>query len=195
MKKNKGIVTYPDERLRVECEPVEEVSQQVMEVVKDLEEKLLDAENGVGLAAPQIGENLKIVAIADDHHVHTYINPQIVEHEKKEKTYPQLITQEGDQQDFFEGCLSFPGMFGTVKRWLEIKVKYQAIDENKNLVEKEEDLNGFMAIVFQHEVDHLNGVLFVDHIKEENGQLFKQTNEHLEPVDLDSVLGKEESKS
>lgn len=194
MKKNKGIVLYPDERLRVKCDPVEEVTQQVIDVAKDLGERLLDAENGVGLAATQIGEDLRVMAIADNNHVHIYINPEIIEHEKEEKTYPQLITEEGESQDFFEGCLSFPSLFGTVKRWLEIKVKYQVINENKELEEKQEDLKGFMAIVFQHETDHLDGILFVDRIKKEDGDLYEQTNEHLEPIDVENILDKE-SKS
>ncbi len=194
MKKSKDIVFYPDERLRTECEGVEEVSQQVMDIAQKLKENLLDAEDGVGLSAPQIGESKRIIAIADNNHVHIYVNPEIVGHEEEEKTYPQLITKQGEREDFFEGCLSFPGLYGTVKRWLEIEVNYQVINENKELEEKQESLTGFMAIVFQHEVDHLKGLLFVDQIKEEDGDIYKQTNEHLEAIDVEEIL-KKESKS
>lgn len=191
MKKNKDIILYPDERLRTECDKVEKATQQVMNIAQKLEESLLDAEDGVGLAAPQVGEDKRILAIADNNHVHIYINPEIIDHEKEKKTYPQLITEEEERQDFFEGCLSFPGLYGTVKRWLEIKVKYQIINENKELEEKEEELKGFMAIVFQHELDHLNGVLFIDRIKEEGGDFYEQTNEHLKLVDIEEIVEKE----
>lgn len=194
MKKSKDIVLYPDEKLRCECDAVDKVSPEVLDLAKKLKEQLLDAEDGVGLSAPQVGESKRVIAIADNNYVHIYINPEIIGHEEEEKTYPQLITKEREREDFFEGCLSFPGLFGTVKRWLELEVKYQVINENKELKEKQESLTGFMAIVFQHELDHLNGVLFVDRIKEEGGDIYKQTNEHLELIDLEEVL-KKESKS
>ncbi len=186
MKKNKAIVTYPDKKLRYECESVQQVDQELLDLVSKLKKSLLAAENGVGLSAPQVGAKKRVFAIADHDHVHVYINPQIVSHEK-DKSYPQLITEAGDRQDFFEGCLSFPDVYGTVKRWLEIKVKYQVINEDNELAEKEEELPGFMAIVFQHELDHLNGVLFIDRIRQEDGQVYKDTGDELEEIDLEQL--------
>lgn len=199
------IVKYPDPVLREKCREVKNVDEKLEKVVEDLSTTLMEKDNGIGLAAPQIAETLRVFAIkppghdhasAESDSAHVYINPQILDRFEKEKIYPQVYTEEGDRDDFYEGCLSIPGIYGTVKRWIEIRVRYQRlstskVSEDPTLEVIEETLEGLMAIVFQHELDHLNGVLFIDHIKEENGQVFKDSGDGLEKIDTEEILNKE----
>lgn len=184
------IVKYPDEILRQKCQQVKKVDKKLKEVVDKLKEELKESSNGVGLSAPQIGKSLRFFALQHPghDHIHNYINPKILDTFNKEKVYPQVYTEEGDREEFYEGCLSFPGIYGTVKRWLEIQVKHQTLTENGKLESKEETLEGLIAIAFQHELDHLNGVLFIDHIKQNNGRIFKETETGLEEIGIEDVV-------
>lgn len=105
--------------------------------------------DGVGLAAPQVGSNINIIVINTEESPTAYINPVIKKYSwRKEKME--------------EGCLSVPGVYGSVKRSITITVEYY--DRQGNFIN--EVLTGYLARVFQHEVDHLNGVLFIDRTKE-----------------------------
>ncbi len=183
------IVKYPDKILRQKSIKIKQVNDKVIEVADKLKSTLNNKDNGIGLAAPQIGENLSIFAIhhPGHDHIHLYINPQIIDTFDKEKVYPQVYTHNGDRENFYEGCLSFPNLYGTVKRWMEVNVRYQTLVNNK-LETREEGIEGLMAIVFQHELDHLKGVLFVDHIKEEKGSIFKEDKGELKEVDIEKVI-------
>lgn len=184
------IVKYPDPVLTKKCQKVKKNNQKLQSVIDNLISDLKASSNGIGLAAPQIGEILRVFAIhhPGHDHIHVYINPEIIDTFDKEKVYPQVYTEEGERDDFFEGCLSFPGIYGTVKRWMEIQVKYQFLDVDGELESKKETLNGLMAVVFQHELDHLNGVLFIDHINENNGKIFKEAKKGLQEVDIGKVI-------
>lgn len=108
--------------------------------------KIMYLRGGIGLAAPQVGISKRILVMGTPEKSYICINPEI-------------ISGEGNINDI-EGCLSFPGLFLHVKRYEKIKVKYQNI-----LGEfKEEEFDGIIARVFQHELDHLNGVCFVDKV-------------------------------
>jgi len=107
---------------------------------------------------------------------------------KGDKVYLFLESENDKREDFLEGCLSFPGVFGTVKRWKEINVKYQVVGSRGDLVDRKDRLEGFEAIVFQHEFDHLDGVLFVDHIKKEKGKVYKQEGKERMKVEVDDIL-------
>jgi peptide deformylase len=158
------IVKYPNEILREKCEQVKRADDQLKQIIENLKNDLKEASNGIGLAAPQIGENLRVFAIqhSGHDHIHIYVNPQILEIFDKEKVYPQVYTEEEDIEEFYEGCLSFPGYYGT--------------------------LSGLMAIVFQHEFDHLDGVLFIDHIEKDEGKIFKETKDGLQEVNIEVVI-------
>lgn len=106
--------------------------------------------DGVGLAAPQIGIQERIIAVQERNGVAVYANPEIM---KRSPT-----TQEGE-----EGCLSVPGVFGIVERAKRVTVR--AYNRHGRRVEM--NLSGFPAVVFQHEIDHLDGVLFIDKMKEQ----------------------------
>ncbi len=146
------IVTYPAEILKRPTDRIDVVDREVKQLVRDMFETMYDAE-GVGLAANQIGVPLSVMVIdtspkedAPDLKL-VLINPEIVGSEGKIK--------------YKEGCLSFPGLSVEVERARKVKVK--ALNEHGE--EMEIELEGFPAIVFQHELDHLKGITFVDRLK------------------------------
>jgi len=193
------IVVYPDPVLRKKCRPVKAGDSELAKTIDLLKKGLADSEIGVGLAAPQVGRDQRVFLIRELGHscdgdqcqcdqFRVFINPQIIDHFDQEKTYPMILRGDGKREPFLEGCLSFPNLYGTVKRWLKIRVSYQEVDETGALKDKEETLEDFKAIVFQHELDHLNGVLFIDHIKEERGKVYREENGRLKEIPLRDIL-------
>lgn len=143
------VLRFPDERLRTIAEPVEKVNSEVQEIVRDMFETMKD-EKGIGLAATQVNIHKQIIVMdvtEDQSNPLVFINPQIVEHSADKK-----INE--------EGCLSVPGIYAEVERSADIKVR--ALDENGQQFELE--ASGLLAICIQHEMDHLNGKLFVDYL-------------------------------
>jgi peptide deformylase len=167
------IKLYPEAGLRQKAIKIEKLDRETMVEIGDLRETLT-ASRGVGLAATQIGVNKRFLAIRQNRSVDpvVYVNPQIMR-TKGEKVYPKWINKEGKEEDFLEGCLSFPGLWGKVRRFLEIEVGWQEIRAGK-LVEKQRAMKGFEAVVWAHEYDHLDGILLIDHIREEGGRVFKE---------------------
>jgi len=137
--------------LRKKSAPVEKITPEILDLIKEMKETLKNAENGVGLAAPQIGVNIRLFVIIDelvkdDHSV--FINPEITQVSKK------TATEE-------EGCLSLPGDWRELPRADKVTIK--AVDENGKKFKMK--AKGILARLMLHEVDHLDGVLFVDHLK------------------------------
>ncbi|MBW7474164.1 peptide deformylase [Paenibacillus oenotherae] len=141
----KFIVKNPDSVLREKAITVTKYNANLHKLLQDMAETMYDAE-GVGLAAPQIGISKRVIVVdvGDDHGLIEMVNPEIVE-------------QEGEQLGP-EGCLSIPDLNGDVRRAQRIKIK--GFDRNGAPFEME--ATDFLARAFQHEVDHLNGVLFTD---------------------------------
>ncbi|TLS49920.1 peptide deformylase [Paenibacillus antri] len=139
------IVKHPDPVLREVAKPVPKVTPNIQKLLTDMAETMYDAP-GVGLAAPQIGISKRVIVIdvGDDHGLIEMVNPEIVE--------------AGGEQLGPEGCLSIPGLQGDVRRKDRLKVK--GLDRNGNEIAIEAD--GFLSRAFQHEIDHLNGVLYID---------------------------------
>lgn len=141
----KEIVTYPSKTLRKETKEVSGV-EEVEELLSEMKE-ILKEEDGIGLAAPQVGVNKQVFVIKDGAHYHGFMNPEIVE-----KSSEEVQTT--------EGCLSFPGL------WLDIdrsqRVEVEALAEDGERVRLEAEKAG--AVVFQHEIDHLSGTLFIDQL-------------------------------
>ena len=142
------IHTYPDNCLRKQAKPVESFDDDLASLAQDMAQTMYEAP-GVGLAAPQVNINQRVVVIdvsenKDD--LRVLINPE--------------ITEMQGQQEYEEGCLSIPGEFGIVERAAQIQV--QALDLTGNSIEF--DADGLLAICVQHEIDHLNGILFIDHL-------------------------------
>lgn len=141
---------YGDEVLRRVAEPVTDFDDELKHFAEDLIHTMYERD-GVGLAAPQVGVSRRMFSFdpnsdSEEEHPIVVINPEI-------KSYSGEISGE-------EGCISIPDIFADVTRHKDISVSYQDIDGNT----VESELSGYAAIVFQHEFDHLNGVLFTDKI-------------------------------
>jgi peptide deformylase len=139
------ILKYPDDFLRKKAREVEdfkdpELARLVSEMVKTME-----AEKGIGLAAPQVGSGLRICVVKVDNTVHILVNPKIKSSSRKKEI-------------FEEGCLSFPGKFFPIERPIKVKVKAKNLAGKKIKIKAD----GLLARVFQHEIDHLDGILIID---------------------------------
>lgn len=183
------IVMYPDPVLRKKTETIVKVDKNLIEEVEELKKILMSSENGAGLAAPQIGISKKFLGIKENGKVKVLINPKL-EKIWGEKVYPKMADENGNESDFLEGCLSFPDLYGTVKRYLKIEASWEEIEHEK-LVKKNGVLEGFGAIVWQHENDHLEGILFVDHVKNDGGKFYLWKDKEKVPMNVDEVLKKE----
>jgi peptide deformylase len=144
------ILHYPDPKLREKAKPVAEVTPEIKKLVEDMAETMYAAP-GVGLAATQIGEPHRIFVIDtanedEPSQLRVFINPEILERH-------DAITWE-------EGCLSFPGITEEIDR--AAKVRVRALDENGKAFELEAE--GLLAVAVQHELDHLDGILMIDHM-------------------------------
>jgi len=136
---------YGDQVLREDSLKVEKIDNDILTILEDMAETMRAAK-GVGLAAPQIGINKRLLVIdKGDGIIRKIINPEILEYSK-------------ESIDMEEGCLSIPGIYKKVRRPEGIKVRYT----NERKEEVIEEADGFLARIFQHENDHLNSVLFVD---------------------------------
>ncbi len=137
------VVLTGDPVLRRVSHPVKEVNDSIRKLMENMAETMYNAK-GVGLAAPQVGINKRVIVVDIGEGLYKLVNPEIV--------------SSSGIQDGPEGCLSVPNVIGNVKRSEHIKVK--ALDENGNIVIIE--ASGFLARAFQHEIDHLNGIIFTD---------------------------------
>ena len=145
------ILTEPDPILRKKCDPIEQVDSETKKLMDDMLETMYAAP-GIGLAAIQVGILKRLVVIdiskgEEEKKPMFLINPQIIHRSKKTSIYE-------------EGCLSLPGQFAEIERPAECILKY--IDYNGK--EKELKADGLLATCVQHEVDHLNGILFIDYL-------------------------------
>ncbi len=147
----RDILILPDKRLRLKSEPVKTVDAEVRALVDDMFETMYQAP-GVGLAAIQVGVPRRIVTVDtakkdEPKHPQVFMNPEIVWSSEQKDTYE-------------EGCLSIPEYYEEVERPSEVKVRFMDLDGKM----QEVAANGLLATVLQHEIDHTNGVLFIDHI-------------------------------
>lgn len=161
-----NIVKDPDPVLRKKAVKLRKADDGIRKLAEDMWETMLDAP-GVGLAAPQIGKSIRLITV----HV-----PADEEDGTEEQSYillnPEIVKSHGEQFGA-EGCLSIPGIAGNVKRFQNITVK--AIDlDNKPVRIKAE---GYLAVVLQHEIDHLDGVLFTDLVEDPRENLWSTDNE------------------
>jgi peptide deformylase len=139
------IKLYPDPILKQKTEIIENPNDpQIQELILDMIETM-EANNGMGLAAPQVGKSLRICIIKYESKTYVLINPQF-----KSKSWSKELAE--------EGCLSFPGQFIPIKR--SKKVVVEAIGKNAKEITLE--ATGTLARAFQHEIDHLDGILFIE---------------------------------
>lgn len=161
-----SVVKAPDARLRVKTKNVKKISPSLLQTLKDMVTTTLSFKDpeGVGLAATQIGhtERYFVGMIGENvekkggNPLKAFINPQITWYSKRTKKY-------------FEGCLSIPDTWGDTIRSTSIKVTYM---DDKGVAHKE-TLKGVNAWIFQHEVDHLDGILFADRVLQQKGKFYK----------------------
>ncbi|HYS15574.1 MAG TPA: peptide deformylase [Candidatus Binatia bacterium] len=141
------VLRYGDPALRRRAAPVGQVTPEIRAIIADMTETMYD-EIGIGLAAPQVGISLRLIVVADEEGrgVQALLNPAIVERSGE-------ATGE-------EGCLSIPGVFAPVSRAAWVKVEAHAVDGKPLAI----SARGLRARVLQHEIDHLDGVLFIDRV-------------------------------
>jgi peptide deformylase len=167
------IRTLPDPILRQKAKPVSKIDPRIKTLAQEMAKFLKNDEpqkvRGVGLSAPQIGQSLRIIVVWSkaSHRVLTMINPVIVWYSKR-----TCLGISGGGNPY-EGCLSVPGVWGKVRRHSVVKVRYLTPAGNQ-VVRKFRQLTGVVA---QHEIDHLDGILFIDRIIQQKGEILKQTNE------------------
>ena len=152
------ILEFPDPKLRIKAQPVETVDNALRRLIDDMFETMYDAP-GIGLAATQVDVHRRLLVAdvsTEKDAPRVLINPEIVEKDGVEVTE--------------EGCLSVPGYFEEVTRAEHVKVRYLDRDGNQ----QEEDFDGLLAVCVQHEIDHLDGRLFVDYLSEAKRQRIRK---------------------
>ena len=166
----KKILIEPDPILRKKCEPLENVDDDVRNLMNDMLETMYKAP-GIGLAAIQVGILKRIVVI------------DISKEEKKNPLFlvnPEIIYKSKNTSVYEEGCLSLPGQFAEIERPAECHIKY--IDYNGK--EKKLETKGLLATCIQHEIDHLNGILFIDYLsKLKKDMIIKKLVKHKKDVE------------
>ena len=147
------------------CRPIPEVTDRIRTLAEDMLETMYEA-NGVGLAAPQIGLPIRVVVIDLD-----VLSEDMPEYKDFRKAYinAHILEVSGEEVSMDEGCLSLPGIHESVKRGNKIRVQY--LDEN--LEPHDEIIEGYLARVMQHEFDHLEGKMFIDHLSPLRKQMIK----------------------
>ena len=178
------IITLPHENLRERSKKVGLITDDIRQLIADMEAATLDWEDsrehevGVALTAVQINQLLRVVVIR-----HNFDN-------KKDRGFevfinPEITKYEGDIIEDHEGCLSIKDVYGKVPRHSKVRVKARNLAGKEIRVTAE----GFLARIFQHEIDHTNGILFIDHIKDNKEAFFKLGDDgHLEALDYDKVI-------
>ena len=174
------VVRYGEESLRQPSKEVHKVSQKIKNLVEDLLDTMYK-ENGVGLAAPQVGENVRVFVI-DVSTNNEPLNPIVFINPKIIKKLGACISH--------EGCLSFPEAFTDVKRYANVMIK--ALDTNGRSFVMEAKDGSLLARAIQHEFDHLDGVLFIDHSinRFEADEVLKKNN--LPPVQVEKLIDEPE---
>ena len=147
----RDILILPDKRLRLVSKPVAAIDAATKRLVEDMFDTMYDAP-GIGLAAIQIGEPRRIVTM-DLAKKDEPKEPQVF-------INPELISKSGDKNTHEEGCLSIPEYYEEVERPAAVRVRYLDLDGKQHEI----DAEGLLATCIQHEIDHLDGVLFIDHI-------------------------------
>ena len=147
----RDILVLPDKRLRQVSDPVKKIDAGVRKLIEDMFETMYEAP-GIGLAAIQIGTSKRVITMdlakkEEPRNPQVFINPEIVWSSQEKATYE-------------EGCLSIPEYFDDVERPVQVRVKYLDLEGRPH----ERAADGLFATCLQHEIDHLNGVLFIDHL-------------------------------
>ena len=175
------IIKLPDKRLRLKSEPIKKIDAGIRKLVDDMLETMYKAP-GIGLAAIQVGVAKRVITLDlskkdNDHEPRVFINPEI-------------LWQSDKRAKFEEGCLSIPDYYQEVERPAEVKVKYLDLAGKQ----REIDAKGLLATCLQHEIDHINGVLFIDHLsKLKRDRVIKKFTKAAKDTDKTSTTKKVEA--
>ncbi|MGN1312783.1 MAG: peptide deformylase [Candidatus Nanosyncoccaceae bacterium] len=179
-----SIVTTPDPRLRQKSEKVHQIDDETKRIIDEMIASSLaweeehEFELSAAMAAPQLGYNKRIIVVRED--MSNKDNANFVP-----LINPVVIKTEGKIIEDYEGCLSVPSVYGKVGRPYKARIK--AVTENGEEVRLK--ATGFLARTLLHEIDHLDGVLFIDHIKDKTDAFYKLNNKgDLEPLDYDKYI-------
>ena len=172
----KKILTYGEKTLRIKSKDVHKVSRKILDIVKDLLDTMY-SQNGVGLAASQIGESYRVFVI-DTSTGDEALNPIVF-------INPKIIKKSGAVISH-EGCLSFPEAYTDVRRYSNVMIK--ALDENGRAFVLEAKDGSLLARAIQHEFDHLDGILFIDHARNRFAIEQELAKRQLPPLELDKML-------
>ncbi|MFH1827377.1 MAG: peptide deformylase [bacterium] len=172
------ILTAPNKILTTKAKSVAKIDNSVKKLVKDMAICLQTQEDpqGIGLAAPQIGKNLCLFIIKPlpKSEEKIFINPKIIKYFDK-----KTPKKAGKEKRKLEGCLSIPRIWAPIKRRFGIEIEYMNL-EGKKLVQK---FQGYEAIIIQHEIDHLNGIMFTQRALEQKAQVFEEKGNKLIKID------------
>ena len=182
------IITTPDKRLREKSEKVRVIDDEILKIIDEMRKLSLEWESkhpyelSAAMAAPQMGVNKRIIIIRDDM-------------ENKDKATftalinPEVIRAEGKIKKDYEGCLSVPSIYGMVPRETKVRVKAKLEDGTEVRIKATDEL----ARTLLHEIDHLNGILFIDHIKGVKDAFYEMNDKgDLVPIDYDSKVANNE---
>ena len=184
MSKKKEVIVTPDPRLRQKSTKVKAGDPEVKKIAEEMIQSCIDWENehefelSAAMAAPQLGYNKRIIVVREDMN------------NKDNATFipllnPEVIKTEGKIVKDYEGCLSVPAIYGKVPRPTKARIKAQ-LETGEEVRIKASD---FLARTLLHEIDHLNGILFIDHIKDEKDVFYKLNDKgDLEPLDYDTYI-------
>ncbi len=177
-----SIITLPNSHLREKSKKVHVVTNEVKELIEDMEQATLDWEDhrphelGVALAAVQVDELFRIIVVRSDFD------------DKDNRTFfplinPEIVKLEGSVKYDHEGCLSVKDIYGLVPRHDKVRIKAMDINGNEIRIKAE----GFLARVLQHEIDHTNGIAFIDHIKDEDAFFKLNDDGELKKIPYDEI--------
>ena len=153
------ILIHPDPRLKQVARPVADLSDELRTLARDMLETMYDAP-GIGLAAPQVGIDARLIVVDCIKEEGAAPRPLVMFN-------PEVVSASDEVSTYEEGCLSIPEQFADVTRPAAISVRWTDADGREHL----EEMDGLWATCVQHEIDHLNGILFIDHLKPLRRQL------------------------
>ncbi|MFV0333748.1 MAG: peptide deformylase [Tropicimonas sp.] len=163
----RSILIHPDPRLKKACDPVPDLDDELRRLADDMLETMYDAP-GVGLAAPQVGVNRRLIVLDCVREEEGPPRPLIMFN-------PEVIAASDERSTHEEGCLSIPEQYAEVERPAEVTVRWM----DRGGAEREESFAGLWATCVQHEIDHLNGVLFIDYLTPLKRQLITRKMQKL----------------
>ncbi len=179
------ILTTPNQFLRKTAKKVQVITSKNLIEIKEMIATLKAASNpqGVGLAATQVGIDKQIFVLISGKKPEIFINPKITNISKKK--FSDIYKKDKDR--WLEGCLSIPKIWGFVDRPFEVELEYQTFNyqtQDPNLKTITKKFSDIESAYVQHETDHLNGILFTDHVLKQRGQLYQEIDGDLEPISI-----------